>query len=209
MREPLSVWVGRDEAEGIPVPDRVDLAPPPHWRLDAIAATERPRSLDLGADRRRLAFIQDRDTSDVWLLDLAGGVPERLTTRREPAPYWEDVTPRLSPDGTQVAYGDEGELRLVPTAGGPPRTLLEAGEPAWLDDARLVVAVERERTTRLAVVDVADRGRAGWRPGTAGWRRTATRGRPRPRRTCARSPTRSRRATTSTAARSASPTSKT
>ena len=54
-------------------------------------------------------FIEDRDTSDVWLLDLeSGAVPERLTTGRELAPYWEDTSPQLSPDGSLVAYRDEG-----------------------------------------------------------------------------------------------------
>jgi dipeptidyl aminopeptidase/acylaminoacyl peptidase len=149
-------WVGRDEAEGIPVPERKDLAPPPHWRLEAIAATERPRSLALGADRRRAVFIQDRDTSDVWLLDLDDPVPQRLTTGRDPMPYWEDTQPRLSPDGAHVAYGDAGHVWVVASAGGPPRRLLEASAPLWLDDATLVVAIERGEETRLAVVDVAD-----------------------------------------------------
>ena len=48
----------------------VDGSPPPHWRLDAIAATERPRSPRSSADGRSLVFIHDRDTSDIWLLDL-------------------------------------------------------------------------------------------------------------------------------------------
>ena len=83
MADPLAHWVGRDESEGIPVQPRKDVAPPPHWRLEAIAATERPRSLTLGADRRHAVFIQDRDTSDVWLLDLEepSRVPRRLTDR--------------------------------------------------------------------------------------------------------------------------------
>ena len=70
MADPLAHWVGRDESEGIPAQPRKDVAPPPHWRLEAIAATERPRSLTLGADRRHAVFIQDGETSDVWLLDL-------------------------------------------------------------------------------------------------------------------------------------------
>lgn len=156
MPEPLSIWIGKDEREGIPVPERKDLRPPPGWRLEAIAATERPRSLTLAEDGRSAVFIQDRDTSDVWLLDLERGVPERLTTGRDPAAFWEDTQPRVSPDGTTVAYGDEGHVWLVPAAGGPPRKLVEAGAPVWIDDRQLVVTVEREDTTRLAVVDVAD-----------------------------------------------------
>jgi dipeptidyl aminopeptidase/acylaminoacyl peptidase len=157
MPEPMAHWVGRDEATGIPVQPRKDVAPPPHWRLEAIAATERPRSLALAADRRRAVFIQDRDTSDVWLLDLEdGSPPQRLTTGRAPTPFWEDNTPRLSPDGGQVAYADDGWVWLVPTAGGPPRRLLEGGGPLWIDDATLLVGVERGDASRLAVVAVAD-----------------------------------------------------
>jgi len=150
--EPLRVWIGKDEVEGVPSQPRKDLKPPPHWRLEAIAATERPRSLTLGADGRTAVFIQDRDTSDVWLLDLAERLPQRLTTGRDPMPYWEDTEPRLSPDGSLVAYADQGQVWLVPAHGSPPRKLVEGGSPVWLGDDRLVVSVEREDTSRLAIV---------------------------------------------------------
>ncbi len=154
-----ALWVGRDEAEGIPAESRRDVEPPPHWRLEAVVATERPRSLVLGPDRRRAVFIQDRDTSDVWLLDLADPVPQRVTTGRDPYRYWEDAEPQLSPGGTQVAYQEEGAVKLAPTDGGPPRTVLAAaGSPLWIDDATLLVSVERaeDHSSRLAVADVAD-----------------------------------------------------
>ena len=67
------MWIGKDEYEGIPSSPRKDLAPPPHWRLETVAVTERPRSLTIGADGRTLVFIQDRpDTSDVWTMTLDG-----------------------------------------------------------------------------------------------------------------------------------------
>ena len=157
MAEPKSIWVGRDEHEGVLAQPRKDLKPPPHWRLEAVAATRRPRSLTLSADRTHAAFIEDGETSDVWLLDLeADTPPERLTTGRAPAPFWEDIEPRLSPDGELVAYADEGHVCLAPTAGGPPRRLVEGSSPVWIDDGRLVISVERDDTTRLAVVDIAD-----------------------------------------------------
>jgi dipeptidyl aminopeptidase/acylaminoacyl peptidase len=151
-----SIWVGKDEHEGVLAQPRKDLEPPPHWRLEAIPQTPRPHSLS--AREGKAVFIEAAaETSDVWLLDLeAGGPPERLTTGREPVPYWADTAPRLSPDGSTVAYADGGHVWLVATAGGPPRKLVEGGEPMWVDDARLIVAVERDATTRLAVVDVAD-----------------------------------------------------
>jgi dipeptidyl aminopeptidase/acylaminoacyl peptidase len=106
----------------------------------------------------RAVFIEDGgDTSDLRLLDLEdGAVPRRLTTGREPMPYWEDTQPRLSPDGTRVAYAEGDHVWLVPTAGGPPRRLVAGASPVWIDDARLVIAVERDDTTRLAVVDADD-----------------------------------------------------
>jgi dipeptidyl aminopeptidase/acylaminoacyl peptidase len=151
-----STWVGKDEHVGVRAQTRKDLKPPPHWRLEAIAQTPRPHALTVRASRA--VFIQaEAETSDVWLLDLEGdGAPERLTTGREPVAYWDDTQPRLSPDGATVAYAEGGHVWLVPTAGGPPRRLVEGGSPVWIDDARLVIGVERDDTTRLAVVDVAD-----------------------------------------------------
>jgi dipeptidyl aminopeptidase/acylaminoacyl peptidase len=151
-----SIWVGKDEHEGVRAQPRKDVKPPPHWRLDAIAHTPRPRSLNVVGSRA--VFIEDGgDTSDLWLLDLdTGGPPRRLTTGREPMPYWEDTQPRLSPDASRVAYGDGGHVWLVPTTGGPPRRLVEGASPVWIDNTRLVIAVERDDTTRLAVVDADD-----------------------------------------------------
>src|SRR5262249_21106185 len=51
---------------------------------------------------------------------------------------------------------DDGVIWLVPAAGGPPRRLVEGSAPVWVDDATLVISVERDDTTRLAVVDVRD-----------------------------------------------------
>ena len=55
-----------------------------------------------------------------------------------------------------MAYADDGHVHLVPTAGGPPRRLVEGGAPVWVDDRTLVIAVEHEDTSRLAVVGVDD-----------------------------------------------------
>ena len=159
MGEERSIWVGRDEHEGVRAQPRKDLDPPPHWRLEAVARTPRPRSLTISADRRRALFIEDGETSDVWLLDLeADGPPERLTTGREPAPFWEDAAAYLSPDGSTAAYADRDAVWLVAAQGGPPRRLVEGGSPVWIDDDRLLISVEREddRSTRLAVVGVHD-----------------------------------------------------
>ena len=132
-----------------------------------------PRTLTIGADRRRAVFIEDSDTSDVFLLDLeSGSVPERLTTGRDPMPWWEDTPPRLSPDGSTVAYADDGHVWLVPTAGGPPRKLVEGGSPRWIDDAP---ARDQRRARRRH--DHASRRRGRGRPVAAPPRGVARRAR--------------------------------
>ena len=156
MPEPLDVWVGRDERGGIPVPARPDTDPPPSWRLHAVAATERPRDHDLSPDGTRAVLIIDSDASDLWVLELSTGVVRRLTTGRDPAPFWEDAPPAWSPDGTLIAYADQGAAWLVASTGGPPRRLAEVGSPIWLDANRLVVSFEHERSTGLAVLSIDD-----------------------------------------------------
>ena len=117
-------------------------------------------------------------------------------------PYWEDTEPRLSPDGSTVAYADEGSVWVVAAAGGPPRKLAEAGSPVWLGNDRLVVSVEREdtlaarrarrrrcvaaaaRAARTAELD-ALRRRVGRR--RLARRRDASRSSSAPRTTCSRS----------------------
>jgi dipeptidyl aminopeptidase/acylaminoacyl peptidase len=158
----MSFWVGTDESGGAATPDRDGTAPAPHWRLEAIAATDRPRSLSVSDDRRLLVFVQDGgDTSDVHLLDLDERLPRRLTTGHAPTPYWEDAAPRLSPDGSTLAYVDEGRVWLVSASGGVPLALVDSadiawGGPEWVSDKRLVVPVEDGEYTRFVVVDVRD-----------------------------------------------------
>lgn len=146
MPTPSSV-TGVVEHGGIPVPSRPEVRPPPHWRLEAVAAVERPRQPDVRGDR--IAFIIDRDSSDVWVIERDGSAenggpwitPQRWTTDRTIAAFWEDTGPRLSPDGSTVAYTNQGSVWL--TDGGPGRKLCDGGSPVWVDDRRLIVEVDR------------------------------------------------------------------
>ena len=81
-----SMWVGVSEYGGVPTPTRRGNPLPPSWRLEAIWATERPRTPSISTDGRRVAFIQDRDTSDVWLLDLETGHASRALRRNALVP---------------------------------------------------------------------------------------------------------------------------
>ena len=149
-------WLGTVERGGLPIPPRADVVPPPHWRLEAVAATERPRDVAIGPDGRTAAFIWDRDTSDIWTIDVPSGTMSRLTTGRGLVAYWEDTRPAISPDGARVAYGDQGRIWVVPIEGGPPTAVIEGGDPVWTPDGLLLVSVERERCTVLVQVDPDD-----------------------------------------------------
>ena len=65
-------------------------------------------------------FRSGRSDYDIWVQQVAGGVPLRLTD--DPA---DDVTPDFSPDGSQIAFRSErggGGVYLSIRAGrlGPP-----------------------------------------------------------------------------------------
>ena len=84
----------------------------------------------------RVVFLSDRSgNSDVWVKDLKTGAERALTATAE-----SEVSPVLSPDGSQVAFGYPPPLResisVVPFAGGAIRqTCPDCGEPrAWLPD---------------------------------------------------------------------------
>ncbi len=157
MAEQSSMWTGRDEHEGVLAQPRKDLKPPPHWRLEAVAYTPMPRSLTIGADRRRAVFIQDADSSDVWLLDLESGASARAA-HDGPRPgavlggrAAADVTRRL--DGRVRRPGSRlARPRRRGTGAQADRGL----EPRLDRHERLVISVERDDTTRLAVVSARD-----------------------------------------------------
>ena len=156
MGEQAQWWVGTDESGGIPNPGRPDVKPPPHWRIEMVAAAERPRGLELSPDGSTLALMVDRDTSDVWTLSVADGRLLRITNGRPLAAFWDDGNAVWSPDGTRLAFSQDGKVMVVAAAGGVPVVVCEASGPVWLDDERLIVGVSRGDNTVLAVVSIDD-----------------------------------------------------
>lgn len=71
----------------------------------------------------RIAFVCE---DDIWIAPLGGAAATRLTVSPGAC-----ITPRISPDGTQIAFvaTDEGnaEVYVIPSAGGKPRRLTFLG----------------------------------------------------------------------------------
>ncbi len=112
----------------------------------------------LSPDGKRLAFTwrpADSQNADVYVIDLPGGNPRRLTD--DPA---ADVFAEWSPDGQRLAYvrvaagGDRYELRLSDLGGGSDRRLFVSeipgvDPPAWIqvwtpDGERLIFSRPRQ-----------------------------------------------------------------
>jgi dipeptidyl aminopeptidase/acylaminoacyl peptidase len=158
LRGGVSWWIGTDELGGIANPGRPDLQRPPHWRLEMVAAMERPRHCEVAPDGRTVSFVLDRDTSDVWVIDVdrsaTVGHPQQVTTGRALAAYWEDGGASWSPDGERLAYVDDGAVHVVAASGGVARRVCTGSSPVWLDDMTAIIGVDRDGATALATIAV-------------------------------------------------------
>ncbi len=109
----------------------------------------------ISPDGRRVAFTvtmlsEERDEylTNVWLVDLDGGDPRRLTAGPK-----RDRSPRWSPDGTRLAFVSEREgdkrpqLYVLRLDGGDPirLTTLRDGvaDPIWAPDAKRIAFTSR------------------------------------------------------------------
>jgi len=92
---------------------------------------------------------KNKSTTHLWLADLAGGAPRRLTS----APNAADASPQWSPDGKRIAFTSKrGEdeaaaLYVMRVDGGEPEKILELpyfiSSPKWLPDGQRIVVATR------------------------------------------------------------------
>jgi Tol biopolymer transport system component len=92
----------------------------------------------LSPDARTIAYIQGSGLfGDVWLADADGADARPLVTGEG-----ELMPPRWSPDGSRIAYADEGRggTYIVDVGTGETTRVLDAPtSPAWLDDHTLIL----------------------------------------------------------------------
>ncbi|MEX2285313.1 MAG: amidohydrolase family protein [Gemmatimonadota bacterium] len=124
-----------------------------HQIGDTVVARE-IREPALSPDGKRVAFTA---LGKVWLMDIPGGTPRRLTRATNPI----ETAPTWTPDGQSITYatwvdGIGGDIMQVSAAGGTPRNLTRA--PAMYarlnytpDGSRLVFArAPRQAFTAIA-----------------------------------------------------------
>jgi dipeptidyl aminopeptidase/acylaminoacyl peptidase len=153
------------ERNGWPSIKRPDLKAPEGWSLELLVGLPRVRNHRLSPDGRSIAFIWDRDDlSDVYIMPVAGGWPQRISMDREPVAYWDDEFPEWSPDGRHIAFTNQGHVYACPVAGGLPTRLTDFTEAAslayWMPDSqRLLIYVDRaDESVQLLLTDL----KGGW-----------------------------------------------
>ena len=131
---------------GNPVPSQLTWFDRNGKQLGTVGPPAAYRVMRLSPDERRVA-VERTDppavSSDIWLIELARGVPSRLTSHPG-----NDLYPVWSPDGSRIAFTSirEGQLKIyqkLSSGAGSEEELLKSAEPLgiwdWSADGRFIL----------------------------------------------------------------------
>ena len=144
--------------------DRRPITPQDLWLMKRLGGPA------LSPDGKTAVFtVQDwsveknKSTSSLWLVEVAGGAPRRLTTAQA-----ADNSPAWSPDGRRLAFvskrGDDeaAALYVMRLDGGEPEKIIElpfpVSNPKWMPDGQGIIvatSVIPELAGKLAKEDIA------------------------------------------------------
>ncbi|HXI11625.1 MAG TPA: protein kinase [Thermoanaerobaculia bacterium] len=158
-----------------PAPKRQLLVLDPNGTAAQAAGEEGAYALPAVSPDGRRVIVNRGDTaaggSDLWMLDLAGGNPVRLTFQAGAGRFYMEDTALFSPDGQRIALAStdsQGIFRawIQPVSGGAKEMLRADSDRAWLeigdwspDGRSVVVAPQRAgRGVDIERIDLDGRG---------------------------------------------------
>ncbi len=104
------------------------------------------RNFDVSRDGSFIVYRAAQDSSTILFYRSLVTEESRVIQGTEGA----GATPRVSPDGVRVAFQANGQVKIVPIAGGPVSTVAEAQDPFgdWLDDGFIFYSDEDGRVLK-------------------------------------------------------------
>jgi len=96
----------------------------------------------ISPDGRMLAYLSlvGGPTPDIWVRQIAGGQAIQITHEKEGA-----TLPVFSPDGTEIAYGANGDIYEVSALGGGPRLAVSDGvDPLYAAGGSLILFLREQ-----------------------------------------------------------------